>query len=209
MALPVPGWWPGKRRRTSPFTRTVRGNLDITMPPPYDMSDDEQVRARQRVEEMVGRLSPGGIDAGTSGALDNLINAWLDQHAARLQAERDERQAVGEVLIGLAREELARQEPAYAADLDAVMQTREAMAVTFEALTGKPAASLQVVLPRRGDEIPLRSALGPVDLADSWHRPAEPAGRPQINGHPIHQRRATEPTAGDEPAPEPGRGVPS
>lgn len=171
MPLPLIGLWRSKRkRRHDPFTRATRDDLDIMMPPPYDMSAERRQAHRAQIEDLVRRLQPKGLDAGSLDVLGNFVNALAAQSVAELDAERDERQAVGEVLIGLAREELARREPGYLADLARVAQTHEALEVTFKALTGKNTAELRGIMPRRLTEGPIRSTLGPIDLTDTWIR---------------------------------------
>jgi hypothetical protein len=114
----APRWWPFKGgRRADPFTRATLRDLDIAMPPRYDTFDDAHGSNRANVEGRIGRLQPNGIDSGSREVLNNLINALADQAAARLDGGRDDRQAVGEVLIGLARQQAARRKPRYDADL--------------------------------------------------------------------------------------------
>ena len=166
MPLPLAGWWRRRRgRRADPFTRATTGDLDIVMPPPYDMSGAGHTEALDRVEELLGRLRPDGLDAGSLEVLHNLINDWEDQDLARLAAERDERQAVGDVLLGLALEEVARRKSAYDLDLVRAKHAREALDVAFAALAGKRTADLTDTWPQRLDDAPVSSTLGPVDLS--------------------------------------------
>src|SRR5262245_52233252 len=161
--------WPNKKdrsRKTDPFTRAKAGELDIAMPPPYEMSYATQEAARQQVEALVDRLKPGAFDAGSREVLNNLINAWADLAIAELDAARDERQAVNDVLFGLASEEVARRKPIYDADLARVAQTGLALAVTFEELTGKKADEVVLPRPPRTDPGPMESTLGPIDVSD-------------------------------------------
>jgi hypothetical protein len=183
MPIPLPGWWPIRRRPgNDPFTRATHGDLDIVMPPPHDMSDTTQARARAEVEELVRRLQPGGLDAGSREVLNNLINARADQAVARLEAERDERQSVGEILIGLAREEAARRKPLYDADLARVMQAREALEIAFTELTGKTTIGPFAPLPQRVDDGPIMSTLGTVDTSDAWTNPDGTRADPPVFG---------------------------
>jgi hypothetical protein len=159
-------WRRPRWRRKDPFSRVANGDLDILMPPPYDMSPDEQLIAQ--VEMLLQGLQPGAIDAGSRHVLGNLINSWAHQALARLDAERDERQAVGDVLVGLAQEELASSRPRYEADYARVLHAYEAVAVTYAALTGKKAADLRIYLPPRAAPGPLQSGLGPAELTHPW-----------------------------------------
>jgi hypothetical protein len=159
--------WPLKARpagrrphRNDPFTRATHGDLDIVMPPPYEMSRDQQVEALAWVEELLQRVQPGGLDAGSREFLNNLINAWCDEAIARLDAERDERQAVADVLIGLAGEEAARSKPKYDVDLTRALHAREALESALEALTQKRTGDLRESRPPRLDDGPLESTLG-------------------------------------------------
>lgn len=179
--LPLPGWRPIRRhRRNDPFTRATHGDLDIVMPPPYDMSQAEQQEVLARVEDLLRRLQPGAIDAGSRDVLNNLINSWAHQAIARLDADRDERLAVGDVLVGLAQEELARRKPRYDADYARVLHVYEALDVTFSALTGKKTSDLRAAAPQRVPGEPSRSAVGPVDLTQPWVLPAGPAPYPPL-----------------------------
>jgi hypothetical protein len=172
MPIPLPGWWPIRRHpRNDTFTRATHGDLDIVMPPPYDMSETTQAQARAEVEQLVRRLQPGGLDAGSRDVLNNWINARADQAVARLEAERDERQSIGEILIGLAREETARRKPLYDADLARMMQAREALEITFTELTGETTIGPFAPLPQRVDDGPITSTLGTVDTSDAWTHP--------------------------------------
>ena len=126
-----------RHRRNDPFNRTKHGDLDLLMPPPYDMSDVGQREARQRVETLIGQLQPGGLDGNSREVLNNIINAWMDQELARLASQRDERQAVITMLIGLAREEVSRRKYRYEADYARVQHARQTLAITYRELTGK------------------------------------------------------------------------
>ncbi len=174
------GWWPRRRReRRDPFSHVARGDLDVLMPPPYDVSDARQQAARARIETLVSKLQPGGLDAGSREVLNNMINAVADQEVARLHAERDERQSVGEILIGLAQKQLARRRPRYDADFARMRHAHEALAVTFQALTGKELRDLRAPFPRQADNDPVGSSFGPVDITDSWTRSADATPGPE------------------------------
>jgi hypothetical protein len=163
--------WPFRRgERRDPFSRVARGDLDILMPPQHDVSDSRQIAARERIEVLVSRLRPGGLDAGSREVLNNMINALADQEVARLLAERDERQSVGEILIGLAKKQVARRRPRYDADLTRMQHAHEALAVTFRALTGRELDQLRTPFPRKVDGDPVGSSFGPVDITDDWER---------------------------------------
>ncbi|MGX7826033.1 hypothetical protein ACTG9Q_13160 [Actinokineospora sp. 24-640] len=191
----------GLDRRAESLARVVGGELDLIMPPPYDTSETEPAAGRQRVEELIGRLTPNGLDAGSRDVLNNVINDWADAAVARLDSERDERQAVGDVLIGLAREEVARRKPLYDRDLTRALHYREALEAAFVALTGKNTATLLEPAPDRFADHPLRSTLG--DMADdsqrddeapltlSTHIPARPIPHTS-NGH-VGTSASTEP----------------
>lgn len=161
------GWWPFRRRRRhDPYAHAKNSRLDVAMPLRYEMSQTNHQAALRRVEDLIWRLGPSGLDAGSREVLNNLINAWGDQALAELSAARSERQEVNDILIGLAREEAARCKPRYEADLARVAQAGAALAVTFEELTGKKAS--EVVLPRRpqADLDAVEATLGPIDISD-------------------------------------------
>jgi hypothetical protein len=166
-------WLAGRRQRSErrdPFTQIDPGDLDVQMPPPYDTSDSKQQAARARIEALVGKLQPNGLDAGSREVLNNLINAVADQEVARLEAERDERQAVGDLLIGLAKKQVARHRPKYDEDFLAMRHAHHALGVAFKALTGKEIEDLGTPYPRKVDNDPVGSSFGPVDLSESWFK---------------------------------------
>src|ERR1700761_8923924 len=139
-------------RRNDPFRRSKHGDLDILMPPPYDDSDANQRQARQRVEELIGRLQPGGLDGNSRDVLNNLINAWMDQELARLDSHHDERRAVVEMLIGLAREEVARRKHRWEADYARAQLARQTLAIAYRQLTGEELDDLRSPYPRPGGD---------------------------------------------------------
>jgi hypothetical protein len=180
MALDLPGWW---YRRRSPFTRGMRRDLDLLKAPLYDMSDTEQQKAIRRIEDLLRRLQPGAIDAGSREVLTNLINSWAYQNLARLDSDRDERQAVGEILLGPALEELARRKARYDADCTRLLVAEEALRVTFEELSGKELSGLRPWRIPREAPSTLRSGLGPADLRHPWVLTAEPYQFPGPTNH--------------------------
>ena len=64
------------------LTRTSTDDLDVALPHSYAMSAVSQDAARQRVEDLIARLQPGGLDDNNRDVLNNLINAWTDQQVA-------------------------------------------------------------------------------------------------------------------------------
>ncbi len=198
MAIPLLAWWRGKKeKRNDPFTRATRDDLDIVMPLPYDMTDTVREKGHAMVRGHVEKLKPNALDAGSREVLNNLINAWADREIAHLDAERDERQAVGLVLIGLARQEVARRKALFDADLATALHAREALGAAFEALTGKRTADYGSSFPARFDDNPVSSTLGPVkrDYAGPLARDyAEPDPALQLGSEPA-----------DQPAEDPGR----
>jgi hypothetical protein len=169
-------WLPsvGSRRPTrDPFTRVQHPQrLDLVASSPYDMSLDQQERARAEIRELIASLQPDALDAGSREVLNNLINARTDAALAELDAARDERQAVADVLVGLAAEEVARYKPRYDADLARVSQTGAALAVTYKELTGQDPTEYIPARPRRASDGPIQSSLGPIDLSDEDVIPA-------------------------------------
>lgn len=159
-------WWPWRRQ---PFSDAAHGGLDLQMPPPYDLRPASQHGDRQRVEQLIASLK-GGLDAGSREVLNNLVNDLTDQAIAQLRLDRDNRQAVHDILEGLARAEVARHKPRYDADLARVRQAGTALAVTFEDLTGSQLDEVALPPPPRSEPGPLTSTLGPVELADELTR---------------------------------------
>jgi hypothetical protein len=142
----------------------VTGELDLEMPPPYD-SAQGQARDRQQVESLIAMLQ-GGLDAGSREVLNNLVNDQAEQAIAELRVERDNRQAINDILEGLAREEVARRKPRYDADLALVHQAGVALAVTFKELTGLDLEEISPPRPSPVDKPTLESTVGPVDVSD-------------------------------------------
>jgi hypothetical protein len=168
-----------KPRRTpgAADARVPGQGLDRITPPTYDMSPGRQEQARAEIAELVGRLQPGALDAGSREVLNNLINARTDAELAELDAARDERKAVVDNLVALAAEQVARYKPSYDADLARVGQTGSVLAATYEALTGRTPTEFVPPRPRRAGDGPIESTLGPIDLSDDA-LPVRPDGFP-------------------------------
>jgi len=177
-------WSPLRRRRHVGLPRARHARLDITMPTPHDMSDAEQGRARARIEDLVGQLQPRAIDAGSREVLNNLINAWMDQASARGRRHQLEQTAVSAMLIGLAREEVARRRPRYEADYNRAQHACRTLAVTYQQLTGRELTDLPSPHPARIDDPVISSTLGATSWTDTGVRPGParpfsvPAGPP-------------------------------
>jgi hypothetical protein len=144
----------------------------------YDMSSGRQEQARAEIAELIGRLQPGALDAGSREVLNNLINARTDAELAQLDAARDERLAVVDNLVAVAAEQVARYKPGYDADLARVGQTGSALATTYEALTGRTPSEFVPPRPRRAGHEPIESTLGPIDLSDDALPTMSTAGSP-------------------------------
>ncbi|GAA2512613.1 hypothetical protein [Winogradskya humida] len=127
-----------------------------------DPAGARHAAALARIEDLVARLDPGGFDAGSRHALDPLIDSWLGQSLARLDAAREPQLDELEARIGAARRDVARREPAYSADLARVAHTREVLNLAFERLTGRP-GTVPAAAPRLPAPLPLRSIVGPVE----------------------------------------------
>ena len=164
---------PGKQRRNAPGPGPGQ-DLDRITPPTYDMSLGRHEQARGEIAELIDRLQPGGLDAGSREVLNNLINAWTDGQLAELDAARDERLAVVDGLIAHAAEQVARYKPRYDADLARVGQTGSALAASYQALTGRPPSEFVLPRPPRVNDEPIQSTLGPIDLSDDVLPPAPP-----------------------------------
>jgi hypothetical protein len=172
--------WTGERRRTarSPLTPGQAQEIDRITPPTYDMSTGRHDQARAEIAELIERLQPGALDAGSREVLNNLINARTDAQLAELDAARDERLAVVDHLVAHAAEQVARYKPRYDADLARVGQTGSALATSYEALTGQTATTFVPPRPRRAGHEPIESTLGPIDLSHDSLPTASPAGSP-------------------------------
>jgi hypothetical protein len=172
--------WARDQRRAARRPRTRRQGQEVERitPPTYDMSTERHEQARAEVAELIGRLQPDALDAGSREVLNNLINARTDAQLAELDAARDERQAVVDNLVALAAEQVARYKPRYDADLARVTQTGSALAITYEALTGQTATSFVPPRPRRAGDGPIESTLGPIDLSHDALPPGSEAGGP-------------------------------
>ncbi len=170
MRFRIPRWLGGGRFRSrDPFTRPAGGDLDILSSPRYDSPDEkEHDRIRRaleaEVDERLSDLLPGAVDAYTGDALHAWIDARERQLVARLDAEREERQAVSEALIGLAKEELARRRGSFEAARSRLDHAREARDVTRRALTGKDQLGPFEPGMSTLDPHDVRSTLGPIHL---------------------------------------------
>ena len=139
---------------------------DPLAPSAYEMTPGRQEQARAEIADLIERLRPGALDAGSREVLNNLINARTDAQLAELDGARDERQAVVDNLVALAAEQVARYKPRYDADLARVAQTGSVLAATYEALTGRTPTEFVPPRPRRAGDGPIESTLGPIDLSD-------------------------------------------
>lgn len=181
MRMPTPRRLPRLGRRNDPFRRAKHGDLDILMPPPYEIPAAAQQEAREKVESLIDRLQPGGLDGNSRDVLSNLINDWMDQEIARLLSHREEWKAVASMLTGLAREQVARWRHRYEADYSRAQQDRQALALAYEQLTGAPYKDLPSPYPHHAPDGPIQSTLGPVIRftdAPGLHVPP-----PSANGH--------------------------
>ena len=185
-------------RNTGKPTRNAPGvgpgqDVERLTPPTYDMSLSRHEQARAEITELVGRLQPGGLDAGSREVLNNLINAWTDSQLAELDAARDERLAIVDNQVALAAEQVARYKPRYDADVARVGQTGSALAATYEALTGRKPSEFVPPRPPRVNDEPITSTLGPIDLGDD----VLPSTRPE--------RRASSDLRGSSESHDPSR----
>jgi hypothetical protein len=173
MPSPMTRWSSLRRRRPrDPLLRRARsGDLDIARPAPHDMSDAEQARARARIEDLVGRLQPRAIDAGSREVLNNLINSWMDQANARVNGHHIEQTAVSAMLIGLAREEVTRRRSRYEADYARAQHACRTLAVTYQQLTGREMTDLPSPHPAHIDDQVFASTLGAMSWSDTGAPP--------------------------------------
>ena len=163
------------------------------------MSTARQEQARAEIAELIARLQPGALDAGSREVLNNLINARTDAQLAELDAARDERQAVVDNLVALAAEQVARYKPRYDADLARVGQTGSALAADLRG----------VDRPDRRPSSSRRARAGPATSPSSrrWDRstcPTTCCRRSHRYGVPSDARQGFPVTYADEPS---GRGT--
>jgi hypothetical protein len=198
MRVARPQWLERRRRRVvDPFTRAANGELDTIRPHTYEVSDQLRQRLWGEVEAMVVRLMPGAVDAYTGDFLDEWIDARTEQVVQQLQHERDEQKAVGEALIGLAREEVARRQAAYRADLDRVHLAREARDETYRRLTGKGEVGPFIELPQQPESSDVRSTLGRMDAGPDWDSDPDAGSDDELPGAPSNDAEPNRHPAGD------------
>jgi len=197
----IPAWWRSRRQRAKdPFSRARKGELDIVKAPPYQVPLEDQLQRRAQVEALIAGLN-GGLDANWASreVLYNLINGWMLEWIANVDAQRDERQAVLDILIGLAAEELARREARYEADLARVEQTRMALEVAFEALTGRKVSDFVAPELRRVGERRRRGRREPDEKTPTGSSPGPETIAPEATGPEATGPEATGPeTIGPE-----------
>lgn len=207
----IPAWWRSRRRRAKdPYSWARRGELDIVKAPPYQLPLEEQQRRRAEVEALIAGLN-GGLDANWASreVLYNLINAWMLQWIAMVNAQRDERQAVLDILVGLAAEELARREARYEADLSRAEQARMALEDAFERLTGRKASDFVAPELRRVGERRGRARRDAGETATTGPGAPPEAARPTptapgdrlVGGSPRISLPATDPSPNAGPSP--------
>lgn len=183
MARTLPQWTRrlGKRR-VDPFTRASRDGLDLLAAPGYDMSESIRSTLDAEVRDRVQGLLPGAVDAYSRDALDEWVDARARQFVARLDSEREERQAVWEALIGLAKEEAVRRKSRYDVDLGDVLRAQHALDVAREALTRYRGIGPLSKLPAPPDRDAISSTLGKIDIEPDWitdqHTTARAGGQP-------------------------------
>lgn len=156
------------KRRVDPFSRASRDGLDLLAAPAYDMSEALRTTLETEVSQLVQRLFPDAVDAYNREALDDWIEARVEQLVARLDSEREERQAVWEALIGLAKEEAVRRKSRYDIDLDNLLRAQHALDVVRQALTQERGIGPLTARPVSPDRGPIESTLGKIDIDPDW-----------------------------------------
>jgi hypothetical protein len=136
------------------------------MLPQYTTPADEQRRQREEVEQLIAAAGRESFDAGTREFLSNYINAVADKSVAELTGQRDDALALADAHVALASEKVALYQAPYESDLARVAQAANALALTFEELTGRPAHEFVPPSPRRITAGPVVSTLGPIDTSD-------------------------------------------
>ena len=160
-------WWPTRWRRSrGAFSRLESQDLDLLMLPQYPTPTDEQRGQRAQVEHLIAEAGRESFDAGTREFLNNFINAQADKSVAELRGLRDDALALADAHVAMAAEKVALFQAPYEADLAQVAQSADALAVTFEELTGRPAHEFVAPSPRRITQGPIVSTLGAIDISD-------------------------------------------
>jgi hypothetical protein len=154
----------GRLSRRAVFARLPDKPLDLLKPPPYELSARRQQDDRAQVEGLIDSLKPNGLDANSREVLFNLVNALAEQALAELDAERDERHAIGRVLVGMASEELTRRRHRFDADATAAHHAAAALALAYEAMTGRNASEYLPAGPTGTTWERLESGVGAIDL---------------------------------------------
>ncbi|MFY1637653.1 hypothetical protein ACN27F_31005 [Solwaraspora sp. WMMB335] len=178
--------WPRRRRDTARAVRrpafASRGGtpLDLLVPPAYERPEHQLDADRARVRELIGSLQQGALDAGSRQVLANLINELGEQSLAELDVARDERRAVGRVLLGMAAEELVRRWERLKSAAVRASHAETALALAFEELTGHSPADRVDAQPNPFSAEARRSAIGPIDLG--LHGPDVNGGIGRANG---------------------------
>lgn len=157
-----------RRKPAEPFTRSPKDGMDLLSTNGYDMSSTGLDQLRTDVDALVDRLRPGAVDAYSEEVLDAWLGARELALFAQLDGEREERQAVAEALIGIARQEVARRKSSYEADLTRLREAREALEVTRWQLTGSREVGPFAESPNPIDVPFVGSTLGPVDTSPDW-----------------------------------------
>jgi hypothetical protein len=154
-----------REKRVDPFTGATPERLGLLRPPAFDMTDAIREELHAQVDNWVDRLLPGAVDAYTGDVLDGWIEARAAQFTARLYAEYDDRMALGDALVGIARRDVARQKAGYDARLTRLQQATEALEVARTALTGGAERGPVAPVPVPPDEGPIGSTLGGVEIS--------------------------------------------
>jgi hypothetical protein len=86
----LPWWYRRQDRRIVARGGSVPGARyaeDLPSPDPFRPSSIDEEEITAHVTELAGGLLPGAVDEAIGHALDNLINARVDQWCARVEAE--------------------------------------------------------------------------------------------------------------------------
>ena len=179
-------------RRVNTLTAPGAVGIDLVSAPPYEMSDALRDSVRAEVEDLVERLLPNAVDAYSGDVLHRWADTRAGQIVAQLDAERDERMAIGEALIGLAKEEAARRQGKFLAAQIRLREAEAAMELTWTRIAGErrlpSTASATPVIPS------LSSPLGRTDLTVDWEPPPDQPS--STNGYVDPLPNGTKPHSG-------------
>lgn len=160
--------------------------LDLVKPPSYEPPVEWVEKAKADIVDLVEKLKPGAVDAGSREALHNLVNERIEQAINDLDEASGDRLAIASVLVAMASEEVSRLHPGYLDDVAGAGHASTALADTYEELTDRKADESVPAGPAWVGHDELSSTFGRIRLRSASPTDAQPPSddRPPTDDKP-------------------------